>query len=64
MSSVVTPPRRLFLLTLLAAILGLLGGVAAWVLIHLIGLITNVALFQQWGWIRRRSPSSTPGPRS
>ena len=50
MSSVVTPPRRLLLLTLLAAVLGVLGGVAAWVLLHLIGLITNLALFQQWGW--------------
>ncbi len=50
MSSAATPPRRLLLMTGIAAILGLLGGVAAWVLLHLIGLITNLALFQQWGW--------------
>src|SRR5262245_7036229 len=52
MSSIATPtpPRRLLLLTALAAVLGLLGGAAAWVLLHLIGLITNLALFQQWGW--------------
>jgi H+/Cl- antiporter ClcA/CBS domain-containing protein len=43
-------PRRLVYLTLLAAVLGVLGGVAAWVLIHLIALITNLALFHQWGW--------------
>lgn len=45
-----TPPRRLLLLTALAAVLGGLGGVAAWVLLHLIGLITNLALFQRWAW--------------
>jgi CIC family chloride channel protein len=63
MSPVVTPPRRLLLLTLLAGVLGLLGGIAAWVLVHLIGLITNLALFQQWGW---KVPSFTelhPGPQ-
>src|SRR5262245_66551885 len=43
-------PRRLVFLTFLAAVLGVLGGVAAWVLIHLIALITNIALFHQWGW--------------
>ena len=42
--------RRLLLLTGLAALLGVLGGCAAWVLLHLIGLITNVALFHQFGW--------------
>lgn len=40
-----TPPRRLLLLTLAAAGLGLAGGVAAWVLLHLIQLLTNLALF-------------------
>src|SRR3954454_21349233 len=45
-----TSPRRLLLLTFLSVVLGLVGGGAAWVLIHLIGLITNLALFQQWGW--------------
>jgi H+/Cl- antiporter ClcA len=42
--------RRTLYLTAIAVVLGLLGGVAAWLLIHLIGLITNLALFHQWGW--------------
>jgi H+/Cl- antiporter ClcA len=33
-----------------AAALGLAGGGAAWVLLHLIGLITNLALYQRYGW--------------
>src|SRR2546421_8950079 len=45
-----TPPKRLLLLSVLAATLGLAGGVAAWVLLHLIGLITNFALFHRYGW--------------
>lgn len=45
-----TPPGRLAFLTCLAALLGLLGGGAAWLLLHLIAAITNVALFGQWGW--------------
>jgi CIC family chloride channel protein len=42
-----TPYRRLLLLTALAALLGVAGGGAAWVLVHLITLITNVALFHE-----------------
>ncbi|MCB1003463.1 MAG: chloride channel protein [Acidimicrobiales bacterium] len=42
-----TPTRRLTLLAVLAAILGLVGGAAAWVLVHLIELITNAALFHE-----------------
>ena len=42
--------RRTALLAAIAVLLGLIGGGAAWVLIHLIGLITNLALFHQWGW--------------
>ena len=38
------PTRRLLVLTSLAALLGFAGGGAAWVLIHLIALITNLAL--------------------
>lgn len=45
-----TPPRRLFLLTGLAVIIGLLAGVAAWALVRLIALITNLALYQRWAW--------------
>ena len=42
--------RRLLLLTILAAGLGVLGGVAAWLLLRLIALITNLALFQRVGF--------------
>ncbi|QYG94027.1 CBS domain-containing protein [Iamia sp. SCSIO 61187] len=42
-----TPTRRLLLLTALAALLGFAGGGAAWVLVHLIALITNAALFHR-----------------
>ena len=42
-----TPTRRLTLLTVLAAILGVVGGAAAWVLVHLIEVITNAALFHE-----------------
>jgi H+/Cl- antiporter ClcA len=43
------PPRRLLLLCLLAAILGLAAGGAAWVLLRLIAVLTNGALFHRWG---------------
>ncbi len=42
-----TSTKRLSLLTALAALLGLVGGGAAWVLIHLIEVLTNLALFRQ-----------------
>ncbi|MGH2720760.1 MAG: chloride channel protein [Actinomycetota bacterium] len=42
-------PRRLALLTVLAAALGLAGGAAAVLLLRLIGLITNLALFHRVG---------------
>ena len=45
-----TPPRRLLLLSLVAAFLGLAGGGAAYVLIKLIALITNLALLHRVGW--------------
>src|SRR5438270_7868207 len=45
-----TPPRRLLLLSVSAAALGLLGGGAAYGLLHLIGLLTNLALFGRLGW--------------
>jgi H+/Cl- antiporter ClcA/CBS domain-containing protein len=47
---VTTPPRRLLLISILAAGLGLAGGGAAWVLLHLIALLTNLALFHRTGW--------------
>ena len=45
-----TSTRRLLQLSVLAALIGLAGGGAAWVLLHLIALITNVALFHRVGW--------------
>jgi H+/Cl- antiporter ClcA/CBS domain-containing protein len=45
-----TPPKRLLQLSLLATALGLLAGGAAYVLVHLIALLTNVALFHQVSW--------------
>jgi len=57
----VTPPRRLLLLTVLAAIIGIAGGAAAYVLIHLIALLTNVAFFHRFGW---KLPSFTHLHRS
>jgi CIC family chloride channel protein len=45
-----TPPRRLLLLAAIAAVLGLAGGGAAYVLLHLIGFITNLALFHRIAW--------------
>jgi CIC family chloride channel protein len=58
-----TPIRRLFFLSALAVLVGLAGGGAAYVLYHLIALLTNVVLFHRWGWTR--IPSFTdfhPGP--
>lgn len=34
----------------IAAVLGIAGGYSAWLLLHLIGLITNLALFHRFGW--------------
>ena len=45
-----TPPQRLLLLALVAAALGLIGGGAAYVLIKLIALLTNLALFHRVSW--------------
>ncbi len=42
--------RRLLLLSVVAAFVGLAGGGAAYLLIHLIGLLTNLALFHRVGW--------------
>jgi H+/Cl- antiporter ClcA/predicted transcriptional regulator len=42
--------RRTLYLTAIAVVLGIAGGGAAWLLLHLIGLITNLALLHQWGW--------------
>ncbi len=44
-----TEVRRELLLVGIAALLGVAGGLAAWVLVHLIAIITNVAVFHRWG---------------
>jgi chloride channel protein, CIC family len=49
-------------LAVLAAVIGLAAGGAAWVLVHLIGLFTNVALFHQWGWKSPNFDTLTIGP--
>jgi chloride channel protein, CIC family len=54
--------NRLPLLTACAAALGLAGGGAAWVLLHLIGLVTNLALFHHWGWHPPALEQLDPGP--
>lgn len=54
--------KRLLAMTGLAAVVGLLAGLAAWVLIHLIGLITNLALFGRWGWELPSFTELDPGP--
>ncbi|MCA1841666.1 MAG: chloride channel protein [Actinobacteria bacterium] len=57
-----TPPRRLLLLAAAAAGLGLAGGGAAWVLLRLIALLTNVALFHRVGWTLPSLRHLRPGP--
>src|SRR5947209_15437177 len=58
-----TPPRRLLLLSALAVVIGLAGGGAAYVLVHLIALLTNLAFFHRVSWMLpsfthlHRSPS-------
>lgn len=44
------PRRRLLTLSALGAVLGVLGGVAALVLIRAIALLTNLAFFRRVGW--------------
>jgi chloride channel protein, CIC family len=45
-----TSVRRVALMCVLATVLGLAGGGAAWVLLRLIALLTNVALLHRLGW--------------
>ena len=54
--------RRTCVLAAVAVVLGLAGGGAAWVLLHLIGLITNVALLHQWAWKLPSFQNFHPGP--
>ena len=57
-----TSPRRIAFLTLLAAVLGLACGGAAYALVHLIALLTNVFLFHRVSWVLPRLRSLHPGP--
>lgn len=57
-----TPTRRLLLLASLAAVLGLVGGGAAWVLVHMIDLITNLALFHELSFEAPSFEEFRPGP--
>ena len=62
-SSIASPtaPRRLFLLSGLAVVIGLAGGLAAYLLVHLIALLTNLAFFHRVAW---KLPSFTQLDRS
>ena len=57
-----TPPRRLLVLVCMAAAVGVAGGGAAWVLVHLIAVLTNLALFHRWGWQLPSFRDLHPGP--
>lgn len=52
---------RIPYLTALAAALGLIGGGAAWLLLHLIAVITNVALYHRVGWSLPPTSTLEPG---
>lgn len=55
-------PSSLLRLTLLAFALGVAASLAAWVLVHLIALITNLALLQTWSWDLPTSSAFEPSP--
>jgi H+/Cl- antiporter ClcA/predicted transcriptional regulator len=55
--------RRLLLLSGLAAVIGALAGLAAYVLVHLIALLTNLALFGRTGWTLPSFRDLDPSPR-
>jgi H+/Cl- antiporter ClcA/CBS domain-containing protein len=54
--------NRIAVLSLLAALIGLVAGGAAYVLVHLIGLLTNLALFHRWDWDLPSMAALDPGP--
>ncbi len=51
---------RIFLLTMLGSVLGVVGGCAAWALLHLIALITNLALYYRVDWTLPASSTLDP----
>jgi H+/Cl- antiporter ClcA len=59
---ITTPIRRLVVLSALAVPIGLLGGASAWVLLHLIRGITNLALFHRLSWQEASLATLNPGP--
>jgi H+/Cl- antiporter ClcA/predicted transcriptional regulator len=58
-----TSPRRITLLAVLASVLGVLAGLAAWVLVRLIAVLTNVLLFGTFGWDLPSMSDLDPSPR-
>jgi H+/Cl- antiporter ClcA/CBS domain-containing protein len=42
--------RRVVFISALAIVVGAAGAIIAWILTHLIGLITNVSYFGRWSW--------------
>src|SRR5918993_3481244 len=57
-------PRRLVLLSCLAGALGVAAGGAAWLLVHAIGALTNLAFFGRWRWAEPPSLADVAaGPR-
>lgn len=54
--------RRLLLITFLAALLGVAGGAAAWVLLRLIALITNLSLLRRLSFDTVTFTNETVGP--
>ena len=58
-----TSPRRISYLSLLGLFLGLVTGGAAWVLVKLIALLTNLALFGETGWELPAMSDLEPSPR-
>jgi chloride channel protein, CIC family len=56
-----TPQRSLLRLTLLAALLGVAGGAASWLLLRLIGLLSNLALLHRYAWTLPSSADVHPG---
>ena len=56
-------PKRMMLLSLIAAGLGLASGGAAWILLHLIAAITNLAVFGRFGFPPPSFSTLAPSPR-
>jgi H+/Cl- antiporter ClcA len=53
--------RRMLTIAVIALPVGALGGLAAWVLLRLIGLVTNLCFYGRWSW-HLVSPGATHHP--